>query len=250
MKFTRVIRRDRRSRLTRFQRRTTARIVPFQLLRREHVAAMFAAQADNLTDAKRAVRLWRGLPCRRPSSACGGHDSRQGREGSAPLLGRCGTFGHSLMMLHGGKAKLARRDRRRSPSARRPCAPAAPPRVSLLHGRLRLRHQSELMDEPATRAPAVKLAAQRGARVPLCGGGCGSLRAVIAGREPSTGWPSAPARLRRVLVAVGLAVVRPREFRRQDRGRMIRRRSGSPFQPWTFPAPLSSAARSQPADRV
>ena len=127
MKFTRVIRRDRRSRLTRFQRRTTARIVPFQLLRREHVAAMFAAQADNLTDASGRCGCGAALACRRPSSARGGHDTRQGGEGPAPLLGRCGACGHSLLMLHGGKAELARRDGRRSPSgaaSMRPCRPA------------------------------------------------------------------------------------------------------------------------------
>jgi hypothetical protein len=238
MKFMRAICRDRRAELARFHRRATARIVRSK--RSDPIAAMLAALTEIwLADTRRTVRMRRGLPCRWLSSACSGHDMRQGGEGFAPLLGLCGAFRHRLTMLHGGKASPSRPVRRRSPSARLPSPFASPPRVSLLHGRRRLRYLTELMDEPPTRAPAVKLTVQRGARIPRRDGGRGSLGAVIAGREPSTGWPIAPFR-RRVL-SVGLAGARPRGLVRQGRAPSCPRRGGSPFRASTIRALLRTA---------
>ena len=152
----------------------------------------------------RALRLRCCRAARRSCAGSDGDDMRQGGEGFAPLLGRGGAFGYRLSMLHGDKPEL---DRLRSPPTRLRGASAAPPRVFLFRGRLR--QDRKLMDEMPTRAPAIKLKAQSGAGVPLRRDSRGSLCAVIAGREPSSGWPIAPSPLRLVRSACP-AVARPR----------------------------------------
>jgi len=67
-----------------------------------------------------------------------------------------GAFGHLLLVLHGDKAALTVSGARRSSPSGSMRPPAAPPRVSLFCGWLR--DQIELVDEPPTCAPAVKLA--------------------------------------------------------------------------------------------
>ena len=109
----------------------------------------------------------------RPSAAARvGHHMRQRDKRPALLLGALRALGLLLLMLDGGKAKLPRLDRRRSPPAPPPSvAGAMPPSPLLRRGRRRFRlrfgDQRKLINKPPTQAPSVQLAAQLRPRVRL-----------------------------------------------------------------------------------
>ena len=113
MRFMRAIRRDLRSKLTRFQSGATAYIMPLQILPRgEHVAAMLAMQPHILPNTRRPVRVRHSFARRRPSASdCYRHNLRQGRKSFTPLRGRGGALrlglSLGLLVLHGGEACLS-----------------------------------------------------------------------------------------------------------------------------------------------
>ena len=97
---------------------------------------------------------------------------RQRDKRPALLFGALRALGLLLLMLDGGKAKLPRLDRRRSPPAPPPSVAAAVPSPSLLRqGRrrlwLRFGDQRKLINELPTGAPPVRLAALLRPRVRL-----------------------------------------------------------------------------------
>ena len=97
---------------------------------------------------------------------------RQRDERPALLLGALRALGLLLLMLDGGKAKLPRLDRRRSPPAPPPSVVAAVPSLPLLRRWwrrfwLRFGEQRKLINEPPAQAPPVRVAALLRPRVRL-----------------------------------------------------------------------------------
>ncbi len=137
-----------------------------------HLSAEIRAPFDrpSIFLLRRGAALQLALHALRPSAAARvGHHMRQRDERPALLLGALSLL---LLMLDGGKAKLPRPDRRRSPQARLPSVAAAAPPSPLLRRWwrrfwLRLGDQRKLINEPPTGAPPVQLAAQLHPRVRL-----------------------------------------------------------------------------------